>query len=67
MTLARVRQAWLATASGGQPLCVALSTAVSADDVMVDLYFNDGRLVGVKAYEYPMRDVEPLVAGEVPE
>ncbi len=65
--LVTIRQAWMANANQGEPkpLCVVLNTAVSAKDVVVDLYIRDGKLEGAKIYETG-DSKNLLVAGVVP-
>ena len=52
--IARITQAWRATASKGKPLCVVLQTNASARNVVVDLFFTEeGDLAGAKVYDSP--------------
>ena len=66
--VARIRQAWVANANEGEPkpLCVILSTALSAKDVVVDLYIRDGILEGAKLYHTSESQKSMLQVGVVP-
>jgi hypothetical protein len=53
--IVRIRQAWIASTNETEtkPVCIILDTAVSAKDVLVDLYIEEGVLVGAKVYQWP--------------
>jgi len=65
--VARIRQAWVANANEGEPkpLCLVISTALSAKDVVVDLYIRDGELEGAKLYHTTESQKSMLVVGRV--
>ena len=66
--VARIRQAWVANANEGEPkpLCIVLSTALSAKDVVVDLYIREGELEGAKIYHSTESQKSMLRVGVVP-
>jgi hypothetical protein len=66
--VARITQAWVASANEGEPkpVCIVLDTAVSPDNMIVDLYIENGVLVGAKVYSAPRSPAGIMAVGKVP-